>query len=126
MFLLRWRFDFSDTKPSRFGDWGIAHSHDPSKMAAYVNKENLTRACVEALNPWTQEILPLVQCDGHEFVNFKWMAEVRANDCGIKHTLVGMMLVTRLQQISVLNTGEILVDERTDEDKLYHYEGFGR
>lgn len=126
MFLLRWRFDFSNHKPTRTGQWGIAHSHEPSKMAAFVNKEHLTRACVEGMNQETGQILIMAECDGHEYVNFKWLAEVRHNDCGTTSAITGLMLVTREQQISVSGTGQIHVEQRPDEDKTFHYEGFGR
>lgn len=123
---LRWRFDFSDSKPTRVGEWDVPHSHDPQKMAAFVNKENLRRAAIEALDVDDEKLFTIAECDGHEFANFKWVARMVMNDEGVTHELMGLMLVTANEQITVFRTGAVHVEPRTEEDKNFHYEGYGR
>lgn len=94
-------------------------------MAAFVNKENLSRAVIEGKTQDGQ-IQTIVQCEGWDFINFEWVMEMRSNDEGIVYNLLGLKLVTRDEQLWVLFTGDVRVEPRTDADKNFHYEGFGR
>lgn len=93
-FWLRWRFDFHD-KPSKIGGW-LNDSQEPSMMAAYVNKEGLSRAAIEAKNLHTKEVITAVECDGWDFFNFQWVAvAVPVKSGPAPRHIIGMKLLTR-------------------------------
>ncbi len=130
-FELRWRFDFAQKK-TKAGMWSKP-AISQADMAAFVNKEGLVRACIEAKNFYTQEQFVIAECDGQDFVNFKWCAERHQVVSGTGlysfanwHNLVGLMLVTRDVEVTIYFDGSSQVVNRTEEDKKFHYESFGR
>jgi hypothetical protein len=126
-YLLRWRFDFSG-KPTVYGRWSAPATRDEEK-AAFVNTEGLVRAAVEAKNPITYETLILAECDGHDYVMFKWNACLVGGinlAKGGRHVLTGLKLVTTELEMDVYPSGEVAISKRTAEDKKFHYAGFGR
>lgn len=129
LYLVRWRFDFADSKPSRWGQWN--RQGDLQKdMAAFVDKTGLRRAAVEGKNILTRAVTPLAECDGWDFVNFEWLQITAFSSsrpsAGSFHKIVGLSLKTRDLITHVLTTGEVGVEARPDEDKTFHYAGFGR
>lgn len=130
-FDIRWRFDFAN-KPMRAGMWSQS-SKNPADMAAFVNKDGLVLASIEARNFYTQEQFLIAECEGQDFVNFKWCAERHQVVSGTGlysfanwHNLVGLTLVTRDVELTVYFDGTSQIVKRTEEDKKFHYECFGR
>lgn len=97
-------------------------------MACFHNHDRKLFACIEAKNMQTYEIRRVVECDGQDFVNFKWDAVATGGfgSAAANHTLRGLRLVTRDEEIAVRPDGSIERFERSEEDKRYHYETFGR
>jgi len=125
MYLLRWRFDYLD-RPTKYGQWSRAATLE-TDMAYFQNKEGLVRASVEGKDILTREIKTLAECDGWDYVNFQWMAELRMRSDGYGTSQhVGLKLVTRDFWIEVYARGNVLRVPRTEEDKNYHYATFGR
>lgn len=122
MYLLRWRFDYVD-RPSRWGQWARAATLE-TDMAYYQNREGLVRACIEAKDQVTREVKTIVECDGHDYVNFSWMAEYRGGTGETHH--LGLMMTTREKHVKAFAIGKVVVEDRTDEDKKYNYATFGR
>lgn len=129
---LRWRFDFAG-RQTRYGMWS-RDADDPKEKAAFVDKTGLVRAAIEAKDIQDQDgrcagtVRTLAECDGHEFVNFKWFtlgASLMARG-PVRHNTVGLILVTREIETMVAINGEMAVRPRTAEDKQFHYAGFGR
>ena len=127
---LRWRFDFCDGR-IKYGKWSSPGETNAVK-ACYNNGEGLLRACIEGKNVFDpSDVRPLVDCDGHSFVNFKWNAAafVPGNFKGTvqpRTVLFGLKLVTRDHEIDVFATGEVQAKTRSEEDKKFHYATFGR
>ena len=131
-FLLRWRFDFANNKPSKTGQWSRPATRKED-LAAMVNKDALVRACIEAKNVKTREIITIVECEGHDFINFEWInarhyftADLGATMIAPFHRLIGLKLVTREMKANVFLDGTVFPERRTEAEKGIHYEGFGK
>jgi hypothetical protein len=129
---MRWRFDFID-RPAKYGKWSSPGSKGASELKAHLQlKEGLVRACIEGKNRLDPaDVRPLAECDGWDFVNFKWMAlaAAPANFRGeIKplHCLMGMQLITREFMFSVLPDGSVDKKDRSEADKNIKYAIYGR
>ena len=126
---LRWRFDYSDHKPSKYGMWS-RDPDNPNEKACFQSKDNLRRAVIEGKHIRTFEIVTLAECDGWDFCNFQWMAEFRARANDIAGTAfcrhVGLKIVTRECWIEVGFHGGVNKIPRTEQDKNFHYAGYGR
>lgn len=133
---LRWRFDYSDGKPSKVGGWLNPGDEKNQHMLAYMqSKENLLRACVEVKNIETNCVAPYAECEGQDFCTFEWVAraampaffkgsvQIGGNVYG--SAVVGLTLVSRNERIRVTIDGQIKRTPRTDADratdKLFHY-----
>lgn len=125
-FRLRWRFDYAN-RPSKFGQWDRDADRIDEKACSQL-KEGLLRACVEGKDVGSKDIVILAECDGWDFVNFKWNAEFRGSfQTGQgAHRHVGMKLVTREKELDVSFEGRVVETQRTEEDKQYNYAIFGR
>lgn len=125
MYLLRWRFDYLN-RTTKIGQWSRGATLEQD-MAYFQNKEGVIRAAIEGKHQVSREVRILAECDGHDFVNFQWMAEFRGNVKGggsSHHT--GLKLVTRDFWIEVYARGFQIKKPRTEEDKKFHYATFGR
>lgn len=126
---LRWRFDFAG-RPSRYGKWSNPGKSDELK-ACYQNKEGLVRAAIEGQHVVTQQVKTLAECDGHDFVNFQWMA-VAMMPVGLigkaqpVHALVGMKIITRDVELCVTADGALLRRVRPEAEKRLNFATFGR
>jgi len=126
---MRWRFDYAN-RPSKWGKWS-SPGKTPEVMAYTQNKEGVIRACIEIRDVTTQEIKPLVECDGWDFVNFQWIAiamtpgnfmgEVRP-----VHALVGLKLITRDNEFAAFANGRVMTKIRTEKQKEMNFATFGR
>jgi hypothetical protein len=122
LYRLRWRFDYAD-RASKCGMWCYA-SNRPEEMACFQNTTGLVRACVQAENLKTWETEDVVECDGHDFVEFRWVTAVSMNPLMLQGsftspgTIVGLELITRAKRATALVNGKLLVRERTAEEML--------
>lgn len=126
---LRWRFDFV-SRPTRWGKWS-APGKTPEMQAWCNNGEGLVRASIEGRHAITQEIKTLAECDGHDFVNFQWLAVAMtpASLVGIAkpvHALVGLKIVTRETEIGVAADGSVATRVRPEAEKRINFATFGR
>lgn len=94
-------------------------------MAAFRLTEGLVLAAIEVQHVETQEISVAVACDGWDYVNFKWISAAYGLSAGFQK-IVGMTLVTREWEYSVMTDGQVFERERTAEDKKFHYATFGK
>lgn len=132
-FLLRWRFDFFDSKPARYGIWNHAGTSELD-YAWCVNKTNLLRASIESKCIVNNTIRPVVEVDGPEFVNFKWVGcvkmpinfknKIKKQTCSPIN--VGLTLVNREHEITFFIDGQLKIEERSEQDKMFHYACFGK
>jgi hypothetical protein len=132
MYLVRWRYEWPD-KPSKYGMWSNpGPKNDLATKAWFHNKEGLTLAAIEAKNIETKEIKIIVACDGHDFVNFKWLAAASLNPIGLKGSvtpltrLLGLTLVTREYDYNVYHNGIVEKKARDPEEMKINYATFGR
>jgi len=120
LYRLRWRFDFAD-RPSRRGMW--SNPGNAVDSAAMVNKTGLVRAAIEAEHRETFATTTVLECDGHDFVNFEWIAGTPAPHLGfagtahLKGMIIGLSLVTSDLLQSVHIDGQITQRERTEYEK---------
>jgi hypothetical protein len=119
---LRWRFDFFG-RPSKYGQWNRPGT-TPETQAWCQNKEGLVRASIEGKNMVTKEIETLAECDGHDFVNFQWMAAAKMKPffkgtANVAHFLVGLKIITRDSAVEVYPNGEVRKNERTEKNVQY-------
>lgn len=126
IFRLRWRYDFKN-RPSKAGQWDKDASIEGEK-ACRQHREGLTRAVIEGKHKESLAVMPIVDCDGQDFVNFQWMMEYRGNSKTGQgfHRHVGLELLTRKDCISVFFDGRIVKTPRSPEDMAFNYEIFGR
>lgn len=132
LYKIRWRFDFAD-RSSKCGMWSQPATRDEDK-ACFVNTTGLVRASIEGKeyqpSGFEDKVVTLAECDGHDFVLFKWNAvflggTIPGKGPG-KHMLLGLKLVTRDIEVDVYPNGETRVSQRSEEDKKFHYAAFGR
>jgi len=127
MFRLRWRFDFSQHKLTRYGRWN-GGSQKPEEMACNVNKIGLVRACVEGekVARWDHRIL--AEVDGHNFVSFAWEAVAglpvigMIGTCTVESQVVGLSIITRDKKISVYIDGRVKTTDLTDYEQTHKLE----
>lgn len=127
---MRWRFDYANGIV-KYGKWS-SPGNRPEHQAWCQNREGLLRASVEGKNRFNPEDhRPLAECDGHDFVNFQWVAQALcpASLKGLgqpAHQLMGMKLVTRDNEYWCFPDGTIDCKDRPESDKSFHYATFGR
>jgi hypothetical protein len=127
---LRWRFDYVN-RPSKVGMWLFA-SNKPEEMACFQNTEGLLRAAVEceSLLTWKTEIV--VECDGHDFVEFRWVNAVSVNPLALQGsvtspgTLVGLELITKSKRATCLVNGKFSVRDLTPAEMLNKLEQYSK
>lgn len=130
-YLVTWRFDFSGDKPSRVGMWSMPAVLQ-SDMAAYVNKEGLIRASIQVKNCATREVTTLAEVDGWDFCNFEWIAQGRLpggpgfGSKQLQSQVVGLRLRARDSLYEVFTNGHVLKRVRREDDKKFHYAGYGK
>ena len=120
---LRWRFDFHN-KPTKIGQW-CRPADRQSDMACFQNGEGLVRASIEAQDVHTQEINTIAECDGHDFCNFQWVSAAWGFMAS-RVKIVGISLITRDVRCTVYVDGKTVVEDRTEDDKNFHFETYGR
>lgn len=122
---LRWRFDFKSKSPV-FGMWDSSHISAWDK-----NRDDLLYASIEAKEIETGKVTRLVECEGHDFRNFQWLAisKVNPNLRGAvtpQATNVGLKILTTHEEVAVLITGQVGRRRLTDGEKGIQFATFGR
>ena len=129
--LLRWCFEYSDHKPTKYGMFSTPGTFD-SEKASKQSKENLLFAKIEGKNVLTREIVPLAVVDGHEFVNFQWVSSSSVGGFRLKGSvtlaqkIIGMTLVTREKNITIYTNGQAKIEDHNIDYSKVHLSGFGR
>jgi len=124
MYLLRWRFDFGNGKPSRMGMWSRPATR-VEDQAVYVNKTGLVRAAIEAKHIVTREITTVSECDGHNFITFQWLSSARFSGIGyqlLSQNVFGLRLVSRDDFMDAHTDGTLRVTPRPEDQKNFNYE----
>lgn len=130
-YLLRWRFDFADGI-TRYGMWS-----DPgniSENGAWRQTRaglRLIRAAIEAKDFNTRTIQVMAECDGHDYMNFEWIALARINpfmkgSCTPNSSINGLSLVTRQEIIRVLCDGQIIKEPLPLSHQKINFSTFGK
>lgn len=121
---LRWRFEYADGHPTKYGMWSKPGDRKDLSSQAWAQKQtNIARACIEANFVETGEKKIVAWCEGHEFVNFQWMAEFTSSMAGGpgRHVLCGLKLVTAEKCVEVHGDGSINVVDRPEEEKKINF-----
>lgn len=124
MYLLRWRFDFGNGKPSRMGMWSRPATRREDQ-AVYVNKTGLVRAAIEAKNIISREVITVAECDGHDFITFQWLSSARFSGIGyqlLSQNVFGLRLVSRDDFTDAHTDGTLRVTPRPEDQKNFNYE----
>ena len=124
---LRWKFVYHDGTADCFGFW-TREANKLEEMAAFKKQTNIERAFVELKDKRTGITTTPVHCVGADFCLFKWVKIARLGFTGGKSfsELVGLTLVSRDYEATVFVDGKIAIKKRSEEDKTFHYEGFGK
>ena len=120
---LRWRFDFA-SRPARYGQWSRMATRKED-MAAFRLAEGLVRASIEVQDVTNDEVQTATACDGHDYVNFKWIIAAYGHAQPFQR-VIGLMLVTRDLETSVMTDGRVFQAPRDEADKRFHYATFGK
>lgn len=128
---LRWRFDFPD-RPTRYGIWnnsGGSQAESAGTSAWCINKTGLVRASIEAEDQEQWTVQTVVECDGWDFVNFRWIAATPIPfDPGggfqVAGQIIGLAMDTRDNSYSVFIDGSTKITARTEEEKNMNLAGF--
>ena len=128
--LVTWRFDFGNDKPMKMGMWSMPATRQ-SDMAAYVNKEGLVRASIQAKDFISRKVYTMAEVDGHDFVNFEWIAQGSIPGPGFRRTslqgqVIGIRLRARDCMYECFADGRVIKKIRPEADKSFHYAGFGK
>lgn len=130
---LRWRFDYSDGKRSRWGMWDSSGpKEDVATKAAYQPRENMSFASVEGKNVETGEIVTLLQVPGQDFMVFQWDAAAFINPFGVGRPvtpptrLTGLRLVSRNAEYVVRSTGVTETYPLSEAAKTINFATYGR
>jgi hypothetical protein len=124
---LRWRFEYSDGHPTKFGMWSKPGERKDLSSQAWAQKQtNISRACIEAKFCETKETRVVASCRGDEFVNFQWMAEFHApmmfkGEANGRHVLNGLKLLTAEHSIEAYGNGEVVTKERPEAEKKINF-----
>jgi len=127
---LRCSFEFIG-KPSWRSMWNRS-GKAASDQAWCQNKTGLVYAVIEGKDIVTRETIRLVECSGDKFANFEWLAQATIPMGAIHGAItvpginIGLVLVTSNERITVTQDGNISVEARSEEDKRFHYAGYGR
>jgi hypothetical protein len=127
---LRWRFEYSDGKPPKYGQWD-RHGDFASDQAWSQDKTNLLYACIEAKGSTSREVKVIHRCPGADFVNFNWIATASA-PLNLKGSItpipriVGLMLIDRKQKHQFFSSGATDTFDHGKDYGVEHLTGFGR
>lgn len=113
-------------RPSWRSQWGMTGPNQ-CDFAWSQPREGLVAACIEAKDVNTKQIVSLVECDGPDFCDFRWVAVTKVplgtpRPMETRGVNVGLTLVMRRHSTTVLMDGRINVQDRDpSEDRMFHY-----
>jgi len=131
---LRWRYHYKNGT-TKYGMWSRAAEEDDHHNLAWANhKDTLKVAAIEGKDIRTSEIKTLVDCQGHDFVNFQMMAIAMCPSIFPKGVtalrpitqMIGLSMTTRNKLVEVFDTGEITMRDRTEKEKNGNLRIFGK
>jgi len=125
---VRWRLDYRDGTKTKLGFW-TREADNLKDMATFKRTDGLAKAFIEVKDKETGVIATPVHCAGHDFCLFKWrkVARIGLGTKGkVSGEIVALVLVTRTMEATFYVDGTLRTDIRTDEEKKFHYEGYGR
>jgi len=129
MFRLRWRFEYADAKPAKYGIWDYTDGDKhPENSAWAVSKENLLYAVIESECLRTHEITRVIECKGADFCNFAWVAAQPFTGSGEMPAprILGLQLVSRDFRTTAFYDGTTRMAERDEADKATQFRTYGR
>lgn len=123
---LRWRFEYSNGRPSAYGIWDFSNTKHSSGSAFAQPKDHLLYAIIEAENRNRNKIIHAVVCDGPDYCNFEWQATafvytIGSEDTQLETITSGLTLVSRTHRYSFFRSGQFKIHERTDSDTMFHF-----
>lgn len=123
---LRWRFEYSNGRPSRYGIWDYSDAKHALGSAFAQPKDNLLYAIIEAENRDRNRVIHAIVCDGPDYCNFAWEATAYVYSIATSNTQLdtvtnGLTLVSRTHRHTFYRNGNFKIIERTDPDTLYHF-----
>jgi len=128
---LRWRFEYSDGKPPKYGQWD-RHGDIETDQAWRQDKTNLLYACIEGKDNRTKDIQIFHRCLGADFVNFNWIATASVGGLKVGGAvtptprIVGLMLIDRIEKHQVYSGGIIESFAHGIDYSIEQLAGFGR
>ncbi len=125
-YLLRWRFDYKDDKPTKRGMFNNSGPQNDLETKAWNKNTNVKFAIIEGKDIQTREIIVLAECLGEDFVNFEWIAAVDAFKKGVSAMICGLQIRTRDHVLKVFDTGETHLMARPKNDDKIHLNTFGK
>jgi hypothetical protein len=125
VFDLRFRLDYFDGKKPVVGFW-TRESDKIEEMACFKSTNGLSRAFVEMKDKNTGKVSTSVHCAGEDFCLFKWGRVAKIGKGKASGQLVSLALVTREFETVCFVDGNIKIKKRTENEKVFHYEGFGK
>ena len=122
IYRLRWVFHYHDGKPSRRGVWNGA-TQKPSDMAAFVDKTNLLKACIEGEINSTGLIETLLEINGQDYATCQWEAAA-VSPAFLKHNkfkananIIGLSMLDRKFKHTVYINGQTRKEKLSEGDK---------
>lgn len=116
-YLLRWRFEYKDHAP-RYGAWSSQGT--TKELYAWCQpKENLSVAIIEGKDVKSRLIKPLLVCEGHNFVNFEWVAFASIAMQGsqkVTGSIQGLTIVSRDMRATIFIDGSSEIRRRTNDE----------
>jgi hypothetical protein len=114
-YYLRWRFEYADGKPAKYGMWSQP-SVSVRDTAAFCSKENLALAMIEGRHAVTREDKIMAVVPGADYCNHQWMAESNFSPFGhggrLQQNIIGMKIQARDEEITVFASGEVRREAR--------------
>ena len=134
IFDVRWRLEYNDGTAPKWGPWTRPET-DFRQMVAFKRTDNLARAFIETRDKRDRKYATPVHCAGWDFVMFKWEyiahigaainAPIKTQKC--PYQVIGLILITRdFETIVRVDGSPPVIRIRTEADKKFHYEGFGK
>lgn len=131
MYDLRWRFEYSDGKPAKYGMWNTPGTFE-TEQAWCQNKDHLLYAVVEGKHKVTKKIETMVRCPGPEFVNFGWISKAVMSGLGIKgsaklpSSIIGLQIRGRDRLVDVYIDGSCQEKAHGKDYGKENLAGFGK
>lgn len=118
---VRWHFDYAG-RPPKWGAWT-----DPGNCASTTAwtqpKDGLVRAAIIARDRLTRKVYTIAECDGHEFIEFRWIAAapmpmtpraLAGQAAKFIGSIQGMSLVTPKEKLHAYVNGQVVREPNTE------------